>query len=50
MWTRGDPTEGVVLKKGRANYTCSPDILHREVGGFFDMVAAMNVRVSDLSN
>jgi hypothetical protein len=46
LWTIGNPTEGVVLKKSRANYTCSPEILHKEVGGFFDMVAAMNVRVS----
>ena len=49
MWTIGNPTEGVVLKKSRANYTCSPEILHREVGGFFDVVAAMNVRVSTLA-
>lgn len=48
LWTIGKPTEGVVLKKSRANYTCSPEVLHEEVGGFFDMVAAMNVRVSSL--
>lgn len=48
MWTIDNPTEGVVLKKSRANYTCSPGILHAEVGGLFDMVAAMNVRVSSL--
>lgn len=49
MWTIDNPIEGVVLKKSRANYTCSPEILHKEVGGFFDMVAAMNVRVSSPS-
>jgi hypothetical protein len=46
MWTSMTPNEGVMLKKTRANYTCSPESLHREVGGFFDMITAMNVRVS----
>jgi hypothetical protein len=45
LWTSDMPSEGVVLKKTRGNYTCSPGILHREVGGLFDQVVAMNVRV-----
>jgi hypothetical protein len=45
LWTSHMPSEGVVLKKSRGNYTCSPDILRREIGGLFDQVVAMNVKV-----
>jgi len=45
LWTSHMPTEGVVLKKSRGNYTCSPDILRREIGGLFDQVVTMNVKV-----
>ena len=45
LWTRGMPGEGVVLKKARENYACSPETLHRETGGLFDQVVAMNVNV-----
>jgi hypothetical protein len=38
--------EGVVLKKVRDNFTCSPPMLRNEAGGLFDQVSAMNVRVS----
>jgi hypothetical protein len=45
LWNSGSPVEGVVLKKGRGNYTCSPEVLRREAGGFFDQAGAMNVKV-----
>ncbi len=45
LWTSHVPSEGVVLKKSRGNYTCSPDILRREIGGLFDQVVTMNVKV-----
>jgi hypothetical protein len=45
LWTSHMPSEGVVLKKSRGNYTCSPDILRREIGGLFDQVVTMNVKV-----
>lgn len=45
LWTSDMPGEGVVLRKTRGSYTCSPGILKREAGGLFDQVAAMNVRV-----
>jgi hypothetical protein len=45
LWTTDIPGEGVVLKKARANYACSPEILHRETGGLFDQAIAMNVKV-----
>lgn len=45
LWTSHMPSEGVVLKKSRGNYTCSPDILRREIDGLFDQVVTMNVKV-----
>jgi hypothetical protein len=45
LWTSHMPSEGVVLKKSRGNYTCSPYILRREIGGLFDQVVTMNVKV-----
>lgn len=44
-WSRGFPGEGVVLKKRRDNFTCAPESLATE-SNFYDMVVAMNVRVS----
>jgi hypothetical protein len=45
LWTSHMPSEGVVLKKSRGNYACSPDILRREIDGLFDQVISMNVKV-----
>lgn len=46
LWAVGAPGEGVVLKKSRDNFTCSPSSLKNSPTGFFDQVVAMNVRVS----
>lgn len=46
LWAFGIPSEGVVLKKARDNFTCCPATLRDEANGFFDNVVAMNVRVS----
>ncbi|TVY55817.1 hypothetical protein LCER1_G005121 [Lachnellula cervina] len=43
LWSTGMPGEGVVLKKGRNDFTCAPKKL-RSASTFFDQVVAMNVR------
>ena len=46
MWTLGEDDEGVVLKKSRGAYTCSPIDLADEEAGLFQAVQALNVKVS----
>ena len=46
MWTTGEKWEGVVLKKSRGEYTCAPVDLVTEIGGLFDAVEMLNVKVS----
>jgi len=46
MWSLGEYEEGVVLKKSRGAYTCSPIELADEEGGLFQAVQALNVKVS----
>jgi hypothetical protein len=46
LWSSEFPGEGVVLKKARDSFVCSPDKLQDEKNGFYDNVVAMNVRVS----
>jgi hypothetical protein len=46
LWSSGLPGEGVILKKARDSFTCSPATLRNEVNGLFDNVMALNVRVS----
>lgn len=48
VWYSEAPNEGVVLKKGRKDFTCSPDSLRLERNGLFEQVATLNVRVSHL--
>lgn len=47
LWSTELPGEGVVLKKARDAFACCPATLQNEQNGFFDNVAAMNVRVSE---
>jgi len=46
LWSSEFPGEGVVLKKARESFVCSLENLRHESSGFYDNVAAMNVRVS----
>lgn len=46
LWGNNLHNEGVVLKKARDSFTCSPATLRDDQGGLFDQVMAMNVRVS----
>jgi hypothetical protein len=48
LWSSGLPGEGVILKKARGSFACSPATLRNEANGLFDNVVAMNVRVSFL--
>lgn len=48
LWASGAPGEGVVLKKERDSFTCSPASLTSSPTGFYDRVIEMNVRVSGL--
>jgi hypothetical protein len=50
LWSAGLPDEGVVLKKARDSFSCSPSSLRNEPNGFYENVVAMNVRVSLNSN
>jgi hypothetical protein len=45
LWTSGEEEEGVVLKKSRGMYTCSPADLADEQAGFFQAVQTLNVKV-----
>lgn len=42
------PGEGVVLKKGKNDYTCCPADLRQYQYGLYDMSMELNVRVCDL--
>ncbi|KAI9698880.1 MAG: hypothetical protein M1820_007301 [Bogoriella megaspora] len=44
LWTSGADDEGVVLKKGRGQYTACPSELTQTEAGFYDAVVALNVR------
>jgi hypothetical protein len=46
LWSAELPGEGVVLKRARDNFACSPSSLRNEPNGFYDNIVAMNVRVS----
>ncbi|KAK5727507.1 hypothetical protein LTR15_003403 [Elasticomyces elasticus] len=46
LWTAGGHDEGVLLKKGRAAYTCCPADLAEEPYGFFKNVEMLNVRAA----
>lgn len=46
LWSSEFPGEGVVLKKARDNFACSPASLRNESNGFYENIVAMNVRVS----
>ncbi|KAE9378208.1 hypothetical protein N431DRAFT_329529 [Stipitochalara longipes BDJ] len=44
LLSSGAPSDGVILKKARASFACSPPHLRKEANGFYDNVVAMNVR------
>lgn len=46
LWTAGARDEGVVLKKGRGQYTCCPPNIADEPFAFFKSVELLNVRVA----
>ena len=45
LWSRRQPGEGVILKKGRDSFTCCPESLKTDSSEFYNQVVAMNVRV-----
>jgi len=45
LWTMGEKDEGIVLKKSRGIYTCSPASLAEEGTDFFHAVQMLNVKV-----
>lgn len=47
LWVAGEEGEGVVLKKSRGEYTCAPFDLATEMGGLYQAVRTLNVKVSD---
>ncbi|KAF2790841.1 hypothetical protein K505DRAFT_409586 [Melanomma pulvis-pyrius CBS 109.77] len=46
IWTTGEPGEGVVLKKSKGTYVYCPLELQHDNSQFYQMVAALNVRVA----
>lgn len=46
LWTAGGHDEGVMLKRGRGQYTCCPADIVEEQYGFYKAVETLNVRVS----
>ncbi|KAK6607980.1 hypothetical protein H4I96_04215 [Botrytis cinerea] len=46
LWAVGAPGEGVILKKGKGDFTCCPPSLRTEPSGIFDHIVAMNVRAA----
>jgi len=45
LWSGGLPGEGVILKKGRGNFTCCPESLKDEAPQFYNQMASLNVQV-----
>lgn len=45
QWLSGFPDEGVMIKKGRGDYSCFPPSLIEQRQGFYDNAVLMNVRV-----
>jgi hypothetical protein len=45
LWNTGGMEEGVMLKKSRGEYTCSPADLADEPNGFYASIQALNVKV-----
>jgi hypothetical protein len=45
LWTAGGHDEGVMLKRGRGQYTCCPSDISDEQYGFFKNVEMLNVKV-----
>ena len=45
IWTRGEPGEGVLVKKSKGSYAFSPAELFEDGTGLYQAVAALNVRV-----
>ena len=45
-WGSPQPNQGVILKRERGQYICSPPSLRTDSGGLYEAVLAMNVRVS----
>jgi hypothetical protein len=45
LWASSGPEEGIILKRGRGEYTCCPENLQEAKGGLYDQVVLMNVRV-----
>ena len=45
-WSEPRPNQGVIIKRERGQYICSPPSLRTDSGGLYEAVLAMNVRVS----
>ncbi|MCJ1310985.1 hypothetical protein MMC25_004654 [Agyrium rufum] len=50
MWINGGPSEGVILKKSRNEYTCAPLEMSETRDDFYDAIRALNVRVAMTMN
>lgn len=48
LWTDGNVSEGVVLKRAKNDFVAQPPELAQQVFGFFDEVRKLNVKVSHI--
>ncbi|KAK5074616.1 hypothetical protein LTR24_010057 [Lithohypha guttulata] len=46
LWTDGDVTEGVVLKRAKNDFICQPPELQQQVFGCYDEIRRLNVKVA----
>lgn len=47
LWTDGNITEGVVLKRAKNDYVAQPPELAQQVFGFYDEIRKLNVKVTN---
>lgn len=45
LWSDGNVTEGVVLKRAKNDFVCQPAELSKQALGFYDEVRKLNVKV-----
>lgn len=44
LWSDGNSTEGVVLKRTKNDFVCQPSELSQQVFGFYDEMRKLNVK------
>lgn len=45
LWSDGNPSEGVILKRAKHDFVCQPPELSGQLYGFYDEIRKLNVKV-----